>query len=124
MYFQSTEVETQPFQGLLSITVLQLYLLFKGSLWPLILHGENLQALAYLKFSFKLKVIHSKIWSMLKNNTLGIFTKVSKILHQVLVLRFPVLTVIKSSKAFRKCNVKLCVSTTAILIIREVSHTF
>lgn len=125
MYFQSTEVETQPLQGLLPITVLQLDALSKTQ--PpclLILHGENLEAPAYLKVSFKLKVIHAKIQPMLKNNTLSIFTKIRKTLPQVLVLRFPILTVIKSSQAFRKCNVKLRRRITAILIVREVSHIF
>jgi len=37
MYFQSTEVETQPFQGLFSITMLQLDLLFKRQ--PLATHS-------------------------------------------------------------------------------------
>lgn len=60
---------------------------------------------------------------MLKDNASGISIKLGKILHQVLVLRFPVLTITKSSKAFRKCNTKLGMSITATRI-REVSHIF
>lgn len=54
------------------------------------LYGENLEALAYFKFSFKPKFIHFKIWSMLamleNHNPLGTFTNRNKILHQTLVL--------------------------------------